>query len=96
VLWEGVNDSDEDARRLARLLGGLPAHVNLIPHNAYEGTIHRPPDEARLLRFQGLVREDGVRCLIRRPRGHDIRAACGQLAGGREGGCSHVRGPRPW
>lgn len=81
VLWEDVNDSDQDAIRLVRLLDGLTAHVNLIPHNPYPGSDLRPPAEERLLRFQGLVREGGVRCLIRRPRGQDIAAACGQLVG---------------
>jgi 23S rRNA (adenine2503-C2)-methyltransferase len=81
VLWDGVNDGDEDARRLVHLLDGLSAHVNLIPHNPYTGSELRPPAEERLLRFQALVREGGVRCLIRRPRGQDIAAACGQLAG---------------
>lgn len=81
VLWEGVNDSDQDARRLAQLLHRLPAHVNLIPHNPYPGSQLRPPSEERLLRFQVLVRDGGVRCLIRRPRGQDVAAACGQLAG---------------
>ena len=81
VLWEGVNDSDQDARRLAHLLNGLYAHVNLIPHNPYPGSQLRPPTEERLLRFQVLVRYGGVRCLIRRPRGQDVAAACGQLAG---------------
>jgi 23S rRNA (adenine2503-C2)-methyltransferase len=81
VLWAGVNDTDEDARRLARLLNGIRAHVNLIPHNEIDGAGYEAPAEDRLLRFQGLVREAGVRCLIRRPRGLDIGAACGQLAG---------------
>jgi len=81
VLWQGVNDSDDDASRLAGLLQGLPAHVNLIPHNPYAGSEYCPPDESRMLRFQSLVSGRGVRCLIRRPRGQDIAAACGQLAG---------------
>jgi 23S rRNA (adenine2503-C2)-methyltransferase len=80
VLWEGVNDSDADASRLAVLLAGLPAHVNLIPHNAFAGNHLRPPTAERVLAFQRLVREAGVRCLIRLPRGSEIAAACGQLA----------------
>ena len=81
VLWAGVNDSDQDANRLVGLLAGLSAHVNLIPHNVYVGSGLEQPTEPRLRRFQGLVREGGIRCLVRRPRGADIAAACGQLAG---------------
>jgi 23S rRNA (adenine2503-C2)-methyltransferase len=80
VLWEGVNDTDADAARLAALLAGLPAHVNLIPHNAFAGNRLRPPSPARVLAFQRLVNAAGVRCLVRWPRGREIAAACGQLA----------------
>ena len=80
VLWEGVNDTDADAARLAALLTGLPAHVNLIPHNAFAGNRFRPPTRPRVLAFQRLVRAAGVRCLVRWPRGREIGAACGQLA----------------
>ena len=52
VLWEGVNDTDDDARRLVALLAGLPAHVNLIPHNPFAGNPLRPPAEERVLAFQ--------------------------------------------
>jgi 23S rRNA (adenine2503-C2)-methyltransferase len=80
VLWEGINDSDADAARLATLLAGLPAHVNLIPHNAFPGNRLGPPSHPRMLAFQRSVRAAGVRCLLRRPRGREIAAACGQLA----------------
>ena len=80
VLWEGVNDTDADAARLAALLSGLPAHVNLIPHNAFEGSAFEPPSPERVLEFQKIVHDGGVRCLIRGPRGREIAAACGQLA----------------
>jgi 23S rRNA (adenine2503-C2)-methyltransferase len=80
VLLAGVNDSDEDAERLCGLLAELPAHVNLIPHNPFEGSELRPPDAARVERFRDLVHQGGVRCLVRWPRGRDIAAACGQLA----------------
>jgi 23S rRNA (adenine2503-C2)-methyltransferase len=80
VLWEGVNDSDADASRLVALLAGLPAHVNLIPHNAFAGNHLRPPAAERVLAFQGVVHEAGVRCLVRLPRGREIAAACGLLA----------------
>jgi len=80
VLWADRNDSDADAARLAALLVGLPAHVNLIPHNAFAGSPLRPPAAERVRSFQRLVRENGVRCLVRWPRGNQIAAACGQLA----------------
>jgi 23S rRNA (adenine2503-C2)-methyltransferase len=80
VLLAGVNDADDDARRLCDLLADLPAHVNLIPHNPFEGSPLRPPDDARVARFRDLVHAGGVRCLVRWPRGRDIAAACGQLA----------------
>ena len=80
VLWEGVNDTDADARRLVALLAGLPAHVNLIPHNPIDGSPLRPPPPERVLAFQHLVHAGGVRCLVRWPRGREVAAACGQLA----------------
>jgi 23S rRNA (adenine2503-C2)-methyltransferase len=83
VLWDGVNDGEADAGRLAALLDGLPAHVNLIPHNPFAGHALRPPAPERVLAFQRRVRAGGVRCLVRWPRGVEIAAACGQLALGR-------------
>jgi len=80
VLWRGVNDTDEDALRLVALLADLPAHVNLIPHNAFEGSAFEPPTPERVLEFQKIVHDGGVRCLVRWPRGREIAAACGQLA----------------
>jgi 23S rRNA (adenine2503-C2)-methyltransferase len=80
VLWQDVNDTDEDARRLAALLAGLPAHVNLIPHNAFEESPLRAPADERVLAFQGRLQEAGLRALIRWPRGREVAAACGQLA----------------
>ena len=81
VLWDGVNDGEGDAGRLVALLGGLPAHVNLIPHNAFDDSALRPPPPARVLAFQAAVQQGGLRCLVRWPRGAPIAAACGQLAG---------------
>ena len=80
VLWKDVNDTDEDAERLVALLADLPAHVNLIPHNAFEGNPFLPPSSERVLGFQKVVHDGGVRCLVRWPRGREIGAACGQLA----------------
>jgi 23S rRNA (adenine2503-C2)-methyltransferase len=80
VMLRGMNDSDDDAGRFARLLGGIKAKVNLIPHNpAPELSFKAPPDE-RILEFQRLLRRKGIPTFIRRPRGRDIGGACGQLA----------------
>jgi len=79
VLLAGVNDSPEDARRLARLLAGMKAKVNVIPLNAAAGIpFERPSDEA-IDRFARIVAEHGVTVSVRKSRGRDIRAACGQL-----------------
>ena len=80
VLWDGVNDTDEDASRLIGLLSGLPAHVNLIPHNPFEGNGLLPSPPERVAAFQALLHAGGVRALVRTPRGREIAAACGQLA----------------
>ena len=80
VLWDGVNDTDADARRLVELLRGLRAHVNLIPHNPFAQSALCPPARATVERFQAALQAGGVRCLLRAARGQDIAAACGQLA----------------
>ncbi len=81
VLLAGVNDRVEDARALARLLGQRPAKVNLIPFNAFDGTDYERPSEARIQHFQDALHERGLRTTVRRTRGDDIDAACGQLVG---------------
>ncbi len=80
VLIGGINDSDEDAIRLARLLRGLKKKINLIPLNADPSVPLRPPEEARMLAFQRILADRRVSAFIRRPRGADISAACGMLA----------------
>ena len=80
VLLDGFNDSDEDARRLVRLLTGVRARVNLIPHNAFLGCEWRPSPPERILAFQKIVNDARIRCLLRTSRGEEIDAACGQLA----------------
>jgi 23S rRNA (adenine2503-C2)-methyltransferase len=80
VMLHGENDSDADARALVRLLHGLRAKVNLIPWNAFAGAAYTPSPRARVLRFQGLLRQHGLSATIRESRGQDIQAACGQLA----------------
>jgi 23S rRNA (adenine2503-C2)-methyltransferase len=78
VLLKGVNDSDADARRVVRLLARLKCKVNLIPLNPGPGIPFEPPAPERVLAFQAIVRR-AVPCFIRKPRGQDVFAACGQL-----------------
>jgi 23S rRNA (adenine2503-C2)-methyltransferase len=80
VMLAGVNDSDEDARRLVKLLNGIRAKVNLIPHNPAPELPYRASSMERILAFQKILVERDVPAFIRRPRGQDIAAACGQLA----------------
>jgi 23S rRNA (adenine2503-C2)-methyltransferase len=81
VMLKGKNDSDEDARELVRLIRQykLPAKVNLIPFNPWPGADYECSDEDRIRRFSEIVFEAGISAPIRRPRGRDIMAACGQL-----------------
>jgi 23S rRNA (adenine2503-C2)-methyltransferase len=83
VLLGGVNDSDEHARKLANLLNryGLEkVKINLIPHNSAEPLEYRPPGAEQVDRFKEILESKGVFAYVRRPRGRDIYAACGQLA----------------
>ena len=79
VLLERVNDSPEDARRLAKLLANLKAKVNLIPLNAAPGIPFERPSDARVNAFARILAERDVTVSVRKSRGRDIRAACGQL-----------------
>lgn len=80
VMLEGVNDSDRDARDLVRLLNSVRAKVNLIPHNPAPELPYRATPMWRIMAFQKILMDAGVLSFIRRPRGQDIAAACGQLA----------------
>lgn len=81
VLLRGVNDSTEDARALVRLLKGIPCKVNVIPFNPHPGSKFERPSDEEITRFQALLHEAGMQINVRRPRGDDIQAACGQLQG---------------
>ena len=81
VMLDGVNDSPAQARALARLLKGHPAKVNLIPFNPFPGTRYRRSPAAIIQRFRDELLQRGLLATIRRTRGDDIDAACGQLAG---------------
>jgi len=80
TLMAGVNDSVEDARRLPGLLRGIPAKLNVIPMNPHGDSPYRPPEDAVVDRFTAAVHDGGLRVTLRRDRGRDIDAACGQLA----------------
>ena len=79
VLLEGVNDSPEDAKRLAKLLAGIKAKVNLIPLNAAAGIPFNRPSDERVDAFAQILADRYVNVSVRKSRGRDIRAACGQL-----------------
>jgi 23S rRNA (adenine2503-C2)-methyltransferase len=78
VLLKGVNDTDADAKRVVKLLGSLNAKVNLIALNPGPGIEFKTPDAERVHSFQEIVRRS-MACFVRKPRGRDIFAACGQL-----------------
>jgi 23S rRNA (adenine2503-C2)-methyltransferase len=80
VMFDGLNDSDEDAARVVSLLAGINARVNLIPHNAIAGSPLQPSPIERIHAFHRIASAAGIRCMVRWPRGQDIAAACGQLA----------------
>jgi 23S rRNA (adenine2503-C2)-methyltransferase len=85
VLLAGVNDSPQDARKLARLVAPVKSKVNIIPLNAAPGIPFERPSDEVIDRFAKIVAEHGVNVSVRKSRGRDIRAACGQLI---------VEGPR--
>src|SRR5262249_8791237 len=79
VMLEDGTDTPDDARRLATLLRGLKAKVNLIPFNDWEGAHFRRPPLARILSFQSILLDAGITTTVRWSKGEDIGAACGQL-----------------
>ena len=80
VMLDGVNDTPEDARRLVKLLHGIQAKVNLLPLNAADGIPFARPADARVDAFAQILADAHVTVSVRKSRGRDIRAACGQLA----------------
>ena len=82
VMLEGVNDSDKHAKLLGNLLNRyqLRAKINLIPHNPAEPLPYRPSSPERIEAFREILESKGIHVFVRRPRGRDILAACGQLA----------------
>jgi 23S rRNA (adenine2503-C2)-methyltransferase len=81
VMLDGVNDQPEHARQLAKLLAGLPAKVNLIPFNPFPQTQYRRSPVERIRAFADILKAKDILTMVRKTRGDDIDAACGQLAG---------------
>jgi 23S rRNA (adenine2503-C2)-methyltransferase len=79
VMLAGVNDSDEDARKLVKVLAGVKAKVNLLPLNAAPGIPFERPSDERINSFAKILAGRGLMVSVRKSRGRDIRAACGQL-----------------
>jgi 23S rRNA (adenine2503-C2)-methyltransferase len=81
VLLRGVNDTVADARQLCQLLEGIRCKVNLIPFNPHPGSRFQRPSDLAIEQFQQALDRHGMQTNVRRPRGDDIQAACGQLQG---------------
>ena len=79
VLLAGINDRDDDARRLVKLLSGIRCKVNLIPFNEFPGNAFRRPADDRIFTFQAILTRAGIDAFIRKSRGRDVLGACGQL-----------------
>ena len=79
VMLKGVNDTDEDAHRLVELIKGIPAKVNLIPFNPWPGAPYERSSNNRINAFAEIIYKAGYASPVRKPRGEDIFAACGQL-----------------
>ena len=86
VMLAGVNDSDEDAHRLVKLIEGIPAKINLIPFNEWPGAPYKRSSNNRIHAFADIIYKAGYASPIRTPRGEDIMAACGQLKSATERG----------
>lgn len=81
VMLDGINDSDENARELVKVLNDVPAKVNLIPFNPFPETRYKRSSNNRIHRFRDILADAGLIVITRKTRGEDIDAACGQLAG---------------
>ena len=99
LLIHGLNDLAADAAELAERIRGIRCKVNLIPFNPHEGSDYRRPPDRVIERFGETLRRQGIQVHVRRPRGDDIQAACGQLYraapdGGLPGECNPPAGGR--
>ncbi len=79
VMLDGINDSLEDAKRLTHLIRGIPCKINLIPFNHYPGSPYQATPDAQIFAFQSHLHQHHIRTTIRKSKGRDILAACGQL-----------------
>jgi 23S rRNA (adenine2503-C2)-methyltransferase len=93
TLMDGINDSLEDARRMPKLIAGIAAKVNVIPMNPHADAPYAPPPGAVVDRFTAALHDAGLRVTLRRDRGRDIDAACGQLANRAAEAPGRGRGP---
>jgi 23S rRNA (adenine2503-C2)-methyltransferase len=80
ILIKGINDSEQDAQRLAKLLRPIRAKINLIPFNSYEESEFLRPDESVILKFKDILSKTNYTAIVRYSKGQDISAACGQLS----------------
>ena len=83
ALFEGVNDSPEHARKLVKLVRSVPSKINLIAFNEYKGCRHKRPSDSKIEAFQRILFEANITAMLRKSKGSDILAACGQLAVGK-------------
>ena len=81
VMLDGINDSIQDAKDLVRILKDIPNKINLIPFNPFPGTHYKCSSRNQIVRFQQYLIDQGLVATVRKTRGDDIVAACGQLAG---------------
>jgi len=83
VLMKGINDSNEDAKRLMELLRNLPCMINILLFNPFPGCAYERPDEQRAFVFRDMLLLNNFVTVVRNSRGRDVHAACGQLRAGR-------------
>jgi len=82
ILIDGVNDSPEHARKMLAIARSVPSKINLIAFNKFEGSSFKPPSDKKIEAFQKIIFEGNITAMLRKSKGTDIYAACGQLAGG--------------
>ncbi len=95
ILIDGVNDSPADAHKLLKIAGSVPSKINLITYNEFPGSPFRKPSVERALAFQRILFEGNITAMIRKSKGSDILAACGQLAVKHSGEGSNDRADKP-